>query len=251
MIKRAFTRCSPPFLSSLLRLQGKSVRMPTSSPPYDNMTEESAFDNPIYESGVSIDVMSMQDVDSQNTSVLSWSFPPSGRQPPVVVSCFTSRGRPPPHLSPPYSSSVITGGIKNLKKEQVALTLLRRQISFTSWTSILHPLGWVTGTLHVSDVTNMVVQYVISLSYLMHVSLIITLHSHRWVNVHLQSKLLCTNKIVFLCIYSKKVSFFQRCYSFKMNSRANYRNGCLDLKILSRNFILLLYLPVFMLLTNW
>uniref|UniRef100_A0A3Q2NST9 Seizure related 6 homolog n=1 Tax=Fundulus heteroclitus TaxID=8078 RepID=A0A3Q2NST9_FUNHE len=34
------------------RLQGKSVRMPTSSPPYDNMTEESAFDNPIYESGV-------------------------------------------------------------------------------------------------------------------------------------------------------------------------------------------------------
>ncbi|XP_035482839.2 seizure protein 6 homolog isoform X4 [Scophthalmus maximus] len=53
------------------KLQGKSVRMPTSSPPYDNMTEESAFDNPIYESGVSIDVMSMQDVDSQNTSVLS------------------------------------------------------------------------------------------------------------------------------------------------------------------------------------
>lgn len=45
--------------------------MPMSSPPYDNMTEESAFDNPIYESGVSTDVMSMQDVDSQNTSVLS------------------------------------------------------------------------------------------------------------------------------------------------------------------------------------
>uniref|UniRef100_A0A3Q3LPN3 Seizure related 6 homolog a n=1 Tax=Mastacembelus armatus TaxID=205130 RepID=A0A3Q3LPN3_9TELE len=53
------------------KLQGKSIRMPTSSPPYDNMTEESAFDNPIYESGVSTDVMSMQDVDSQNTSVLS------------------------------------------------------------------------------------------------------------------------------------------------------------------------------------
>nr|XP_029132512.1 seizure protein 6 homolog isoform X1 [Labrus bergylta] len=53
------------------KLQGKSIRMPTSSPPYDNMTEESAFDNPIYESGVSRDVMSMQDVDSQNTSVLS------------------------------------------------------------------------------------------------------------------------------------------------------------------------------------
>ncbi|XP_028277223.1 seizure protein 6 homolog [Parambassis ranga] len=33
------------------KLQGKSIRMPTSSPPYDNMTEESAFDNPIYESG--------------------------------------------------------------------------------------------------------------------------------------------------------------------------------------------------------
>ncbi|XP_018547780.1 seizure protein 6 isoform X1 [Lates calcarifer] len=53
------------------KLQGKSIRMPTSSPPYDNMTEESAFDNPIYESGVSTDVMNMQDVDSQNTSVLS------------------------------------------------------------------------------------------------------------------------------------------------------------------------------------
>ncbi|CAG5878038.1 unnamed protein product [Menidia menidia] len=53
------------------KLQGKSIRMPTSSPPYDNMTEESAFENPIYESGVSTDVMSMQDVDSQNTSVLS------------------------------------------------------------------------------------------------------------------------------------------------------------------------------------
>uniref|UniRef100_A0A3B3XBL3 Seizure related 6 homolog a n=1 Tax=Poecilia mexicana TaxID=48701 RepID=A0A3B3XBL3_9TELE len=59
------------FFHSLLRLQGKSVRMPTSSPPYDNVTEESAFDNPIYESGVSTDVVSMQDVDSQNTSVLS------------------------------------------------------------------------------------------------------------------------------------------------------------------------------------
>uniref|UniRef100_A0A3Q3LLT1 Seizure related 6 homolog a n=1 Tax=Mastacembelus armatus TaxID=205130 RepID=A0A3Q3LLT1_9TELE len=36
-----------------------SIRMPTSSPPYDNMTEESAFDNPIYESGVSTDVMTI------------------------------------------------------------------------------------------------------------------------------------------------------------------------------------------------
>ncbi|KAM4545522.1 seizure protein 6 homolog isoform 1-T3 [Odontesthes bonariensis] len=33
------------------KLKGKTIRMPTSSPPYDNMTEESAFDNPIYESG--------------------------------------------------------------------------------------------------------------------------------------------------------------------------------------------------------
>ncbi|XP_076025179.1 seizure protein 6-like [Genypterus blacodes] len=54
------------------KFQGKSViRMPTSSPPYDNMTEESAFDNPVYESGVSTDVMNLQDVDSHDTSVLS------------------------------------------------------------------------------------------------------------------------------------------------------------------------------------
>ncbi|KAM8835340.1 seizure protein 6 homolog isoform 1-T1 [Synchiropus picturatus] len=53
------------------KLQGKSIRMPTSLPPYDNMTEESAFENPIYESGVSTDVVNLQDVDSQNTSVLS------------------------------------------------------------------------------------------------------------------------------------------------------------------------------------
>ncbi|XP_059912122.1 seizure protein 6-like isoform X2 [Gadus macrocephalus] len=33
------------------KLQGKSVRMPSSLPPYDNMTEESAFDNPVYERG--------------------------------------------------------------------------------------------------------------------------------------------------------------------------------------------------------
>ena len=62
-------------LRFLLRLQGKSIRMPSSLPPYENMTEESAFDNPVYESGVSTDVMSMQDVDSHNTSVLSWSLP--------------------------------------------------------------------------------------------------------------------------------------------------------------------------------
>ncbi|XP_038844081.1 seizure protein 6-like [Salvelinus namaycush] len=34
------------------KLQGKTIRMPTSSlPPYDNMTEESAFNNPIYDTG--------------------------------------------------------------------------------------------------------------------------------------------------------------------------------------------------------
>jgi len=54
----------------LFRLQGKSVRMPSSLPPYDNMTEESVFDNPVYERGVSTDVMNLQDVDSHDTSVL-------------------------------------------------------------------------------------------------------------------------------------------------------------------------------------
>ncbi|XP_063750530.1 seizure protein 6 homolog isoform X3 [Eleginops maclovinus] len=33
------------------KLQGKTIRMPTSLPPYNNMTEESAFENPVYESG--------------------------------------------------------------------------------------------------------------------------------------------------------------------------------------------------------
>lgn len=87
-IKWNFTCCTfvaPLFLSP--RLQGKSIRMPTSSPPYDNMTEESAFDNPVYESGVSTDDVSMRDVDSHNTSVLSWSPPiwlPSCRH---LMSC--------------------------------------------------------------------------------------------------------------------------------------------------------------------
>ncbi|XP_031428139.1 seizure protein 6 isoform X1 [Clupea harengus] len=54
------------------KLQGKSLHMPTSSlPPYDNMTEESAFSNPIYEAGVSMDSLNFRDVDSQNTVVLS------------------------------------------------------------------------------------------------------------------------------------------------------------------------------------
>uniref|UniRef100_A0A8C7KKJ1 Seizure related 6 homolog n=1 Tax=Oncorhynchus kisutch TaxID=8019 RepID=A0A8C7KKJ1_ONCKI len=62
------------FVSVPLRLQGKTIRMPTSSlPPYDNMTEESAFNNPIYDKGVSTDVMHMnlRDVDSKNTIVQS------------------------------------------------------------------------------------------------------------------------------------------------------------------------------------
>ena len=59
----------------LPRLQGKSLHMPTSSlPPYDNMTEESAFSNPIYEAGVSMDSLNFRDVDSQNTVVLSWAM---------------------------------------------------------------------------------------------------------------------------------------------------------------------------------
>uniref|UniRef100_A0A6Q2WW08 Seizure related 6 homolog a n=1 Tax=Esox lucius TaxID=8010 RepID=A0A6Q2WW08_ESOLU len=61
-------------VSAPLRLQGKTIRMLTSSlPPYDNMTEESAFNNPVYETGVSTDVMHMnlRDVDSENTIVLS------------------------------------------------------------------------------------------------------------------------------------------------------------------------------------
>ncbi|XP_046876860.1 seizure protein 6-like [Hypomesus transpacificus] len=55
-----------------LAKQGKSLRMPSSSlPPYDNMTEESDFNNPVYETVVSTDVMHLQDVDSYNTIVLS------------------------------------------------------------------------------------------------------------------------------------------------------------------------------------
>uniref|UniRef100_A0AAR2LTW4 Seizure related 6 homolog a n=1 Tax=Pygocentrus nattereri TaxID=42514 RepID=A0AAR2LTW4_PYGNA len=54
------------------RVQGKTLQLPSSSlPPYDNMTEESAFDNPIYETGVSMDALNLRDVDSQNTVVLS------------------------------------------------------------------------------------------------------------------------------------------------------------------------------------
>lgn len=56
----------------LPRLQGKPLHLSTSSlPPYDNMTEESAFSNPIYETGVSMDALNLRDVDSQNTIVLS------------------------------------------------------------------------------------------------------------------------------------------------------------------------------------
>ncbi|XP_030648155.1 seizure protein 6 [Chanos chanos] len=55
------------------KIQRKSLRLPgpSSTPPYDNMTEESAFDNPIYETGVSMDTMNLRDVDSHNTVVLS------------------------------------------------------------------------------------------------------------------------------------------------------------------------------------
>uniref|UniRef100_A0AAR2JXA8 Seizure related 6 homolog a n=1 Tax=Pygocentrus nattereri TaxID=42514 RepID=A0AAR2JXA8_PYGNA len=54
------------------KVQGKTLQLPSSSlPPYDNMTEESAFDNPIYETGVSMDALNLRDVDSQNTVVLS------------------------------------------------------------------------------------------------------------------------------------------------------------------------------------
>ncbi|XP_077448522.1 seizure protein 6 homolog isoform X2 [Stigmatopora argus] len=53
------------------KFRGKALGMATASPPYDNMAEESAFDNPVYDRGVSTNVVSLQDVDSQNTSVLS------------------------------------------------------------------------------------------------------------------------------------------------------------------------------------
>lgn len=77
------------------RLQGKTIRVPTSSPPYDNMTEESAFDNPVYESGVSTDVTtSIRDVDSQNTSVLSWSTLSWCTQPPTRHSVLSSHCSP-------------------------------------------------------------------------------------------------------------------------------------------------------------
>uniref|UniRef100_A0A671LG62 Seizure protein 6-like n=1 Tax=Sinocyclocheilus anshuiensis TaxID=1608454 RepID=A0A671LG62_9TELE len=56
----------------LCRAQSKTFQLPgSSSPPYDNMTEESAFDNPVYETGVSMDAMNLRDVGSQNTIVPS------------------------------------------------------------------------------------------------------------------------------------------------------------------------------------
>ncbi|XP_065116659.1 seizure protein 6 homolog isoform X2 [Paramisgurnus dabryanus] len=52
--------------------QSKTFRLPgSSSPPYDNMTEESAFDNPVYETGVSMDDLNLRNVGSHNTIVLS------------------------------------------------------------------------------------------------------------------------------------------------------------------------------------
>ncbi|KAF4082351.1 hypothetical protein AMELA_G00150530 [Ameiurus melas] len=54
------------------KVQGKTMRLASScSLPYDNMAEESAFDNPVYETGVSMDALNLRDVDSQNTVVLS------------------------------------------------------------------------------------------------------------------------------------------------------------------------------------
>ena len=68
-------RCQKAVITAVCLLpvrQGKSLRMPSSSlPPYDNMTEESDFNNPVYETVVSTDVMHLQDVDSYNTIVLS------------------------------------------------------------------------------------------------------------------------------------------------------------------------------------
>lgn len=62
----------------LCRAQSKTLQLPgSSSPPYDNMTEESAFDNPVYETGVSMDAMNLRDVGSHNTIVLSWSILPA------------------------------------------------------------------------------------------------------------------------------------------------------------------------------
>lgn len=55
------------------RVQGKTTHLSNSSSlPYDNMTEESAFDNPVYETGVSMDTLNLnlRDVGSQNTVVL-------------------------------------------------------------------------------------------------------------------------------------------------------------------------------------
>ncbi|KAL0182927.1 hypothetical protein M9458_022302, partial [Cirrhinus mrigala] len=50
----------------------KTFQLPgSSSPPYDNMTEESAFDNPVNETGVSMDAINLRDVGSHNTIVLS------------------------------------------------------------------------------------------------------------------------------------------------------------------------------------
>ncbi|XP_024921599.1 seizure protein 6 homolog [Cynoglossus semilaevis] len=54
------------------KLQGKTIRMPTSLLSHErNTMEESSFDNPAFQGGVSADVIDVQDVCSQNTSVLS------------------------------------------------------------------------------------------------------------------------------------------------------------------------------------
>ncbi|XP_041097373.1 seizure protein 6 homolog isoform X4 [Polyodon spathula] len=54
------------------KVQRKSLRLPLpNSHPYNHITGESAFDNPIYETGVSTQSIQMRDVESHNTIVLT------------------------------------------------------------------------------------------------------------------------------------------------------------------------------------
>ncbi|XP_059511236.1 seizure protein 6 homolog isoform X4 [Stegostoma tigrinum] len=55
------------------KFQGKStLRLPLAGPhPYNHITVESAFDNPIYETGVSNEPLQLRDLDPENTPVLT------------------------------------------------------------------------------------------------------------------------------------------------------------------------------------
>ncbi|GAA6068207.1 seizure protein 6 homolog isoform X1, partial [Tachysurus ichikawai] len=54
------------------KVQGKTTHLSSSSSlPYDSMSEEPAFDNPVFETRVSMDTVNLRDVDSLNTAVLS------------------------------------------------------------------------------------------------------------------------------------------------------------------------------------